>query len=133
MQLSNKKSLAAKVLKTGKNRIIFTGSLQEIKEAITRQDILDLHKAGAIKIREKKGRKKVVKRKHRRGIGKVKKRVKKRKQEYVRLTRKLRDYARLLLSVGQIDKESYQKIRKMIRARRFRSKRHMKESLEDLK
>ena len=45
MQLSNKKELAAKVLEVGKGRIIFVESaLAEIKEAITRQDILDLHK-----------------------------------------------------------------------------------------
>ena len=68
MQLAKKKELASKVLKTGKNRIIFTEeNLSEIKEAISRQDILDLHKAGAIKIKEVKGRKKITRRKHRRG------------------------------------------------------------------
>ena len=70
MQLARKKALAAKVLKVGKRRIVFVaGHEEEIKEAITRQDIVDLHRAGAIKIREVKGRRKVTKRKHRRGIG----------------------------------------------------------------
>jgi len=76
MNLAKKKALAVKVLKVGKERIVFTReSLAEIKEAITRMDILDLYKSGAIKIREVKGRKKIVKRKNRRRRGKVKKKV----------------------------------------------------------
>ena len=60
MQLARKKELAAKVLKVGKNRIVFVeGHLSEIKEAISRMDILDLHKSGAIQIKEVKGRKKI--------------------------------------------------------------------------
>ena len=133
MQLAKKKNLAAKVLKVGKNRIIFVdGHLSEIKEAITRQDILDLKKSGAIQIREIKGRKKAVKRKHRRRVGKVKNKVNNRKQEYVIITRKLRTFGKHLLKTGSIDKVKYGKIRKMIRARKFKSKRHLKESLGEL-
>lgn len=133
MQLAKKKALATKVLKVGKNRIIFAEeSLSEIKEAITRQDILDLHKSGGIQIREVKGRKKSVKRKHRRGIGKVKKRVSTRKQDYVKLTRKLRAFLRGVLRMGKVDKEKYKTARKMIRAKKFRSKRHLNDSLEEL-
>ena len=59
MQLAKKKELASKVLKVGKNRVVFVeSSLPEIKEAITRQDILDLRKSGAIQIKEVSGRKK---------------------------------------------------------------------------
>ena len=76
MQLARKKALTAKVLKVGKNRVIFmAGHETEIKEAITRQDILDLQKLGAIQIREVSGRKKIVKRKNRRRVGKIKKKV----------------------------------------------------------
>jgi large subunit ribosomal protein L19e len=133
MQLNKKKALAAKVLKVGLRRVVFTrANLEEIKEAITRQDILDLYKNGAIKIKEVSGRKKIVKRKHRRRIGKIKKKVKTRKQDYVKSTRKLRKTAKSLLGREKIDKEKYRKIRKMIRARKFRSKRHLNESLEDL-
>ncbi len=133
MQLAKKKALAAKVLKVGKSRIIFSNeNLEEIKEAITRQDILDLNSAGIIKIREIKGRKKVKKRKHRRGIGKVKLKVKKDKQEYMTLTRKLRKVGKSLLRLGKIDKEKHSKIRRMLRARKFRSKRHLNESLEEI-
>jgi ribosomal protein L19E len=133
MQLDKKKNLTAKVLKVGKNRVIFaTEHLPEIKEAITRMDIMDLYKSGAIQIREVKGRKKIVKRKNRRRVGKVKQKVNKRKSEYVIITRKLRKYTRGLVRTGAIDKEQNAEIRKQIRSRKFKSKRNLKESLEDL-
>ncbi len=130
MNLRNKKELAAKVLGVGKNRVVFLeSSLPEIKEAITRQDIADLNKAGAIQIRDVAGRRKIVKRKNRRRTGKVKKKVNKRKQEYVIITRKLRTYLKFLLKTGKVDKEQYREVRKQIRARKFKSKRNMKEAL----
>lgn len=133
MNLTKRKELAAKVLKVGKNRIIFVeGHLAEIKEAITRMDILDLHKAGAIQIREVKGRKKIEKRKNRRRVGKIKKNVNVRKKEYVIITRKLRAFVRGLVRTGAIDKKKNREIRKQIRSRKFKSKRHLKESLEEL-
>lgn len=132
MQLAKKKALAAKVLKVGKGRIIFVESrLGEIKEAISRMDILDLHKSGAILIREVKGRKKIVKRKHRRRVGKIKKNVNTRKAEYVIITRKLRTYVRGLFRTGKINAEEKREIRKQIRSRKFRSKRQLKEAIEN--
>jgi len=132
MQLAKKKDLAAKVLKVGRNRILFVEShLGEIKEAITRMDIVDLHKSGAIKIREIKGRKKIEKRKNRRRVGKVKKKVNVRKAEYVIITRKLRAFIRGLVRTGVVDKAQNRQIRKEIRARKFKSKRHLKEHLEE--
>ena len=95
-------------------------------------DIIDLHKAGAIQIKEIGGRKKLVKRKNRRRVGKVKKKVNTRKTEYVIITRKLRKFVRGLVRVGAVDKEKNREIRKQIRARKFRSKRQLKESLEGL-
>ncbi len=130
MQFRKKKDLAAKVLKVGRDRVVFSeNSLAEIKEAITRQDILDLHKTGAIKIREVRGRKKIVRRKHRRRTGKIKMPVKKKKQEYVIITRKLRIYLRHLLKTSKIDRGQYEDLRKRVRARKFKSKRHLKESI----
>jgi len=131
MQLSRKKALAAKVLGVGVNRILFSGSnLSEIKEAITRQDIVDLHKSGVIKIKEVSGRKKSVKRKHRRRTGKIKKKVNNRKQEYAIITRKLRTFLKHMMKTSSIDKAKYKEARKVIRARGFKSKRHLKESME---
>ncbi|MBT6690068.1 hypothetical protein HN903_04135 [archaeon] len=132
MQLAKKKDLAAKVLKVGKGRIVFAaGRLPEIKEAISRMDILDLHKSGAISIREVKGRTKIVKRKNRRRVGKIKKNVNTRKAEYVIITRKLRAFVRGAFRIGKIDAEEKQEIRKQIRARKFKSKRQLKEHLEN--
>jgi large subunit ribosomal protein L19e len=131
MNLTKKKELAAKVLRVGKNRIFFAQEhLAEIKEAITRQDITDLYNAGAIQIKEISGRTKIVKRKRRRGVGKVKKKVNTRKKEYVIMTRKLRTFMKHLLKTGSVDREVYRETRKQIRARKFRSKRHLKEHLE---
>lgn len=131
MQLAKKKELAAKVLKVGKGRIVFAeGRNKEIKEAISRMDILDLHKSGAILIREVKGRKKIVKRKNRRRVGKIKQNVNNRKAEYVIITRKLRAYVRGAFRIGKIDAEEKREIRKQIRSRKFRSKRQLKEHLE---
>jgi len=130
MNLTKKKQLAAKVLKVRKNRIVFAEKhLPEIKEAITRRDILDLYNSGAIQIKEVKGRKKIIRRRHRRRIGKIKKNVKNKKAEYVIITRKLRKFSRGLVRTGKIDKEKNKAIRKMIRAGKFKTKRHLKESL----
>jgi len=64
MNLAKRKELAAIVLNVGKNRVIFVKeNLPEIKEAITRMDIIDLHKAGAIQIKEISGRKKICEKK----------------------------------------------------------------------
>ena len=115
----------------GKGRICFDEDrLDEIKEAITKQDIKDLHKQGIIKIKEIKGRKKVKKRKTKRGPGKIKKRVNKRKQEYVKITRKLRGYIKEMEKQEKINKEEYKDLRKKIRARIFKSKAQLKEFLE---
>ena len=128
MKLELKRELAARTLKVGKARITFNRErLAQIKESITKQDIRDLLKDGAITIKEIKGRRKNVKRKTRRRMGSVKKKVNNRKQEYVKLTRKLRTYTKSLKKTGQIDHETYRKIRKEIRAKSFRSKAHLKE------
>lgn len=133
MQLTKKKELAARVLGVGKARIYFVEAhLNEIKDAITRQDIIDLNKAGAIKIKDVHGRKTQEKRKNRRRTGKIKLRVNTTKQEYVKLTRKLRNYTRFLVKTNKIDKEKQMKIRKMIRAGRFKSKRHLNEILGEI-
>ena len=133
MKLSKKKNLAAKVLGVGKGRIIFVESaLNEIKEAITRQDILDLHKNKAIVIRDKKGRKAIEKRKHRRGIGKCRKKVLEEKRKYIALTRKLRKTSKWMLNTKKINSEKYKKIRTMIKASKFKNNRHLLESLGEI-
>lgn len=133
MNLRSKKQLAAKVLKVGKNKIHFNSlNLNEIKEAITRQDILDLYNQGIITIKQNIGRRKVVKKKTRRGPGKIKQKVNKRKQIYVKITRKLRVYLQELKSKNKIERTIYKDIRKKIKTRAFKSKANLKEYIESL-
>jgi len=131
MQLAKKKALAAKTLNVGKDKIVFV-NVNEIKEAITRQDIMDLYHSGAIKIKESIGRRKKIKRNNRRRTGKIKKKVDVSKKEYVVLTRKLRKYIKFLLKTKSIDNQKYKNIRKMIRAKKFKSKRHLNEIMGEI-
>ena len=131
MKLNKKKELAAKTLGVGKERIIFNISrLEEIKEAITKQDIRDLHIDGAIFVKEIRGTKTKVKKKTRRRAGSIKKVVGNKKRKYIIMTRKLRAYLAELRGHEKITEEQYQKLRKEIRASNFRSKAHMKERLQ---
>jgi len=125
--LGRRKKLAAKVLEVGLDRIIFDNSnLEEIKEAITKQDIRDLYAAGAIKIREKIGRLQKEKRTTRRGPGKIKLIVKNKKKSYATLTRKLRAYIEELRKQGKITFEKYSQLRTKIKSGEFRDKAHIK-------
>ena len=130
MNLRNKKELAARTFGVGKKRIAFIESRKdEIKEALTKQDIRDLVAGGAIIIKKIKGRKK-IKKKGRRSAGNIRKIVKKRKQEYVIMTRKLRNYARG--RIQKINKEELNKIRKKIKNREFKNKMDLKRYIGDL-
>jgi len=128
MNLRIKKELAKRALNVGKERIVFVKErLEEIKEAITKQDVQDLYQDGAIKIREVKGRKKVVKRKRARGTGKIKKKVNRRKKDYVIMVRKQRAYVKDLVERKKLEKKDAKEIRKKIRNKKFRSKAHLKD------
>ncbi len=134
MNLRKKKSLAQRTLKVGKERIVFLKSrLDEIKEAITKQDIRDLQKEGAILVKEVKGRKKIKRKSKKRGPGKIKKKVNKRKQEYVIMTRKLRRYVAEMKKQGKLSAEEIKDIRNKIRNRVFKSKAHLKTYIGGLK
>ncbi len=127
MNLKTKKKLAARTLGVGVGRIVLVAErIPEISEAITKQDIRDLVDSKAIYVKDVKGR--LTKKKSgKRGEGKVKKIVGTRKRDYIRLTRKLRKFAKQLQLQGRIDSEKYKEIRKQIKARTFRSKGHFKE------
>lgn len=134
MNLGKKKNLAVRALNVGKERIVFLKSrLDEIKEAITKQDIKDLKNDGAILIKEVSGRKKVERRKRRRLTGKVRKKVNTRKQDYVIMTRKLRSYVAELKKRGELSRDEIIEIRKRIRNKKFRSKAHLKEYIGGLR
>ena len=70
MNLGRKKSLAAKTLKVGKERVVFLATrINEIKEAITKNDIRDLTAEGAILVKEVGGRKKNLKKTTKKSTG----------------------------------------------------------------
>jgi len=128
MNLAKKKALAAKVFCVGKARIIFAKArLNEIKDAITKQDMRDLKNDGAILIRDVKGRKKVKRTGGRRGPGNVKIKVNARKKDYIIMTRKLRRQVNSFKSQGKISKEESVDLRKKIRNKFFKSKNHLRE------
>ncbi len=133
MNLANKKELAKKALGIGKRRIIFTkAGSTEINEAITKNDIRDLVKEGIILIRPVSGRRKVEKRKRKRGPGKIKMTSKRRKQGYVKITRKLRAYVKSLKDSSKITKELYYELRKKIKTRAFKSQAQLKNYLMEI-
>ena len=127
MDLSKKKKLAKRTLNVGEDRIVFLESrLEEIKDAITKQDIRDLLKSGAIMIKERKGRRKVQRRRSR-STGNIRRKARGKKREYIILTRKLRRYLKSQASKGKLPKENLTNMRKKIRNREFRSAAHIKE------
>lgn len=133
MKLEKKRALVARTLGVGNDRIIFNAnSLSSIKEAITKQDVRDLIGAGAIKVRERKGRKAVERRLSRRRYGSIKKKVKNSKSQYIILTRKLRAYLFQLREKKRINPQDYETLRKEIKMKSFRSLSHMKERMKEM-
>jgi len=134
MKLDKKKELAIRTLKVGKKRVVFNlNRLDEIKEAITKQDIRDLVNEGAIKIVEIKGSLTKKKRKTRRREGSIKKKVNTRKRDYMTMTRKLRAHVAKLKERGSLNPEDIKELRKEIRLKEFRSLAHMKEKITKIR
>ena len=106
--------------------------LADFKEAITKQDIKDLNKDKAILVKAVKGRKKNDKKPGSRSPGNVRKKVNKREQEYVIMTRKLRSYVAEMKKQGKLSPEDIKGIRNKIRNKIFRSKAHLKEYIGGL-
>jgi large subunit ribosomal protein L19e len=133
MQLNKKKELAARTLKVGKARIVFNKErLEELKDAITKQDIRDFHKDKAIIIKEIGGNKKKTKRKTRRRQGSIKQKVNVRKKNYMIITRKLRSYIAELRKYSKITNEEFWRLRKEIRAKKFKNKTQMRERIDQM-
>lgn len=130
MNLGKKKRLAARTLGVGLNKIILNREqLGEIMKAITKQDILDLVREGAIKVREPSGRRAVKKRQTRRRAGSVRKKVGTGKIDYMREVRKLRAYLKQLKRQEGITREQYIELRKIIRTRKIKTSAQVREHL----
>lgn len=132
MKLDKKKKLAAKVLDVGLGRIWINPARQEdIKEAITRQDIRDLVKEKVIRIKPITGKRKKVKRKTRRHAGKIKK-VVKNKKEYILKIRRMRSYLRLLRRAGKLSSKNYLKLRRAAKSVKFADFKQFKEHITSI-
>ena len=133
MNLRKKKKLAAKTLGVGKNKIIFVKSrIDEIKDAITKQDIRDLLSEGAILIKQASGRKKVKKIRKRRSVGNIRKKIRNEKRKYIFLTRKLRNHLNEQNKIKKISREQIEEIKKKIKNKEFKNKSNFNEYLNNL-
>ena len=134
MNLSKKKQLAVRALGISKDRIIFnTTRLDEIKDAITKQDIKDLVASKAIILKNIKGRKSKEKRKTRLRAGSRRRKIINKKNEYMIMVRKLRKYLQIVRRQAAISEKDYQKFRKEVRARIIRNLAQLKERISEIK
>jgi len=133
------KRLASKVLDVGKNSVWFDSErLNDIKEAITKEDIKILVKEGAIKKKHAKGIKRragkirqIRKRKGRaRGEGKKKGKLKKGKKEYVLKIRNLRSYIKILKKRKEITATESDRLRKLAKAGIIKTKNEIQAAIK---
>ena len=127
MSLLTQKRLAAEILGVGKGKAIFDKfRLDEISQAITRADIIELIKDKAIKKKmlKKQGR---SRKKNKNNAGSVRFRIHNRKGRYVMKIRKLRRYINEIRDKKIISKDEYYLLRKISRTGGFKTRRHMKE------
>tara|TARA_Y100000310_G_scaffold225157_1_gene227186 strand:+ start:201 stop:650 length:450 start_codon:yes stop_codon:yes gene_type:complete len=143
MNLSNKKRIAAQLLKCGENRVKFnTSELPAIKEAITKSDIRALIKDKTIEKKKEKGisrsrfRKNLEqKRKGRRSgpgrkSGTHKARLPK-KVEWMNKIRAIRDLLKTLREKDVINPKIYRILYRKSKGGFFRSRRHIKLYIEE--
>ena len=138
MKLGSRKKIAASILKCSEKRIKFDESrLEEVKESITKIDVRNLIKQGAItKVPEKgisKGRSSVIKkqkakgRQRSHGSRKGKKTARTPKKEtWINNVRKQRGLIQRMRDNGKIDTKSYRQMFMKIKGGFFRSVRHIK-------
>ena len=133
MKLDKKKAMASRMFGVSPERILFVEPrLDEIKEAITKEDIRSLVADGAIIIKPIKARKSSQKRKVKKSPGNIKINVKNRKQRYMILTRKLRKKVLDLKSKNLLTKGQALDIRNKIRNRYFKNKTQLNEFVATL-
>jgi large subunit ribosomal protein L19e len=145
MNVSNKKRLAAQIMKCGKSRVKFDSeNLQQIKEAITKSDIRSLIKSKIVKKKPKKGVSRSrarhtlkQKRKGRRsGPGRKSGTHKARspkKREWINKIRAIRDLISTLKKKNIINTKAYTTLYRKSKGGFFRSRRHIKSYIEEHK
>lgn len=141
MELNKVKSLAAKVMKTGKKRIKIIHP-EEAREVMTRQDVKEKIKEGVIVREQKKGtsrgraRKKQKQKKRGRKKGKgrrkgAKEARRKSKDEWVEKVRAQRK--KLKKIKPQLKEGAYQKLYRKIKGNTFKSKKQLMNHIKEKK
>jgi len=131
--LSFQRRLAAKVLGVGKGRIRFNPErLEDLGDAITREDIRRLHRQGAIEVVKPAGtsRGRARARSGRRGPGSRKGTRESGKRMWMRQVRALRRTLRELRERGEVDSKLYRRLYLLIKGGAVRSRRRLLEIVE---
>ncbi|MBD3260808.1 MAG: 50S ribosomal protein L19e [Candidatus Altiarchaeales archaeon] len=145
MNLRNQRRMAAELLKVGENKVNFNQErLEEVADALTREDIRYLINSGAIAAKQEKGqsrgRIRQAKQKRSKGLktghGSRKGTAKARydtKRLWVVKVRALRDELRKMRQEDIVDQSTYRKLYNQIKGGLFHSRRHLREQVERLK
>ncbi|MGC9116091.1 MAG: 50S ribosomal protein L19e [Conexivisphaera sp.] len=131
--LSFQRELAAKVLGVGKGRIRFNPDrLEDIEDAITRDEIRRLYREGAIEVLPPRGtsRGRARARSGRRGPGSRKGTRESGKERWVRQVRALRRTLRALRERGEVDSRLYRRLYALVKGGAVRTRRRLMEILE---
>lgn len=143
MKLGPKRRIAADVLGVGRSRVWFDSEkMEDIKQAITKEDIRALVREGVVRAKPKTGisgararKTRVQKSKgRRRGLGSRKGKSGARlskKTRWVGAIRSQREFMNMLRGKGYIDASAYRLLRRKAKGGFFRSRRHIKLFLED--
>jgi large subunit ribosomal protein L19e len=143
MDLKTQRRLAARILKTGRNRVYFDPeALEDIDEAVTRDDVRRLIADGAISPRpiigtsRHRARKRVLQRKKGRQTGHGKRSGTKnarssKKRRWISTIRALRTRLRSMKESGDLDTRTYRKYYRMAKSGMFKSKAHMEAYIKD--
>lgn len=143
MKLGVQKRLAASILKSSPKRVWFDEDrLNDIKEAITKQDLKGLISEGAIRLKPVKsisrGRSRKIKTQKAKGLrkgsgsrkGAMKARAPK-KEKWMNKIRVQRRFLKSLRAHGYLDRSTYQQLYLKSKGGFFRSERHIKIYLEE--
>ena len=130
MKLSTQKKLAADIMGVGVGKVWFDPlRLDEIQQAITREDVKGL-------IKERTISQKVAFRRRRNKPKKAKRAQSRRrrpsgtKREYMNKIRKMRKHLEAVYAKGEISIESRYKLRGLAKAGQFRTLKHLQESMK---
>jgi len=137
--------MAAQLMKVGENKVRFNPErLEDVSEALTREDVRALIKSGAVSHIPKKGNssariKERLEKKatgKRRGHGSRKGSAKTRigsKSRWISKIRAIRDEIKKMREDGAIDSSQYRQIYRQAKGNLFHSRRHVREHVERLK